>query len=298
MRRALITGATGFVGSHLSRRLAARGDALHLVLRPESDRSLLAGLGDHASFHPHDGTTEHLIRIVEEARPDVVFHLASLFVARHEPRDVEPLFRSNLLFATQLAEALARGGVKRCVNVGTAWEHYENADYDPVCLYAATKRAFETLLRFYVERDGLAVVTLTLFDTYGPNDPRPKLFSLLRRAAESGQRLAMSPGEQLIDLVYVDDVIDAFIIAAERLEAGAVVGMENYPVASGQALPLKTVVETYRRVTGTPLDLEWGARPYREREVMTPWSGGQRLPGWVPKTKLEEGIRRMEEADV
>jgi nucleoside-diphosphate-sugar epimerase len=230
---------------------------------------------------------------VRETRPSVVFHLASLFLAQHEVADVTPLLTSNVLFGTQLAEAMAANGVTRLVNTGTSWQHYENADYDPVCLYAATKQAFEDILAHYVSVCGLRAVTLKLFDTYGPDDPRPKLFTLLRKVAESQQPLAMSPGDQMIDLVYIDDVVDAFLAAAGRLEGGSVANHERYAVSSGRPIRLRDLVALYGRVAGVPMPIEWGKRPYRPREVMTTWDRGNPPPGWAPKVGLEDGIARM-----
>ncbi|MBW1712355.1 MAG: NAD(P)-dependent oxidoreductase, partial [Deltaproteobacteria bacterium] len=287
--RALVSGASGFVGGHLVRRLAREGQEVHAILRPSSQAGRLAEIKGLV-IHCHDGTTAGLIRIVEAARPEVVFHLASLFVAEHSWPDLAPLIESNVLFGAQLAEAMAACQVTRLVNTGTAWQHYQDRDYSPVCLYAATKQALEDILRFYVEAAGLRVITLKLFDTYGPDDHRPKLFSALSRAAAEGQTLALSPGEQLLDLVHVEDVVEAFVLAARRLLAGQAEQMETYAVSSAAPLPLRQVVETYLKATGRRLSLDWGGRPYRAREVMVPWSKGQRLPGWGPKIGLEEGL--------
>lgn len=288
MRRGpvLVTGASGFIGMNLARRLLREGFEVHAVLRAGSDRSGLEQL----HCHLHDGSTEGLADIVRAAAPQAVFHLASLFLAQHRPQDIAPLVQSNVLFSTQLADAMVRNGVTRLVNAGTSWQHYGNQDYNPVCLYAALKQAFEAVLRYYVEADGLKVVTLKLFDTYGPGDGRPKLLNLLERTARAGTRLAMSPGGQLIDLVYIDDVLDAFMGALGRLEAGAVAGMEEYGVSSGAPLPLRDVAAVFAQVTGLALDIEWGGRAYRPREVMVPWTAYRSLPGWQPKVALEAGI--------
>jgi len=189
---------------------------------------------------------------------------------------------------------MAVHGVRLLVNTGTSWEHYGTPPVAPVNLYAATKQAFEAILHYYVEARGLRVVSLKLFDTYGPGDPRPKLFTLLRTVAANQEVLAMSPGEQLIDLVFIDDVIAAFVLAAERLRAEMVKGHECYAVSSGAPLKLRELVELYGRILGTPLPIEWGGRSYRQREVMVPWNTGAAVPGWHPKVALEQGIRRME----
>lgn len=293
-KTALVTGATGYVGSRLARHLAVQGWDVHVVVRPDSSLALLEAVRSSLTVHSHDGSTGDLVSIVSEIRPAVVFHLASLFLAQHRPEDVEPLVRSNVLLGTQLAEAMAANGVHRLVNTGTSWQHYNSADYDPVCLYAATKQAFEAVLRYYIATTPLAVVTLKLFDTYGPEDLRPKLFTLLRKAAGKMQPLAMSPGEQLIDLVYIDDVVHAFMLAAERLIAGSAGRDEEYAVSSRSPVSLKQLVETYCRVTGRDIRVQWGGRPYRPREVMVPWNTGCTLPGWTPAISLEQGIKLME----
>jgi nucleoside-diphosphate-sugar epimerase len=294
-RKALLTGATGFIGGHLTRELLREGWELHLIVRSEVELGTIESVRTDVRLYRHDGTTEQLLAIVAQVEPDVVYHLASLFLAQHTPEDVEPLLRSNVLFGTQLVEAMTRVGCWRLINTGTSWEHYENCDYNPVNLYAASKQACEVIFDYYLATTPLKAITLKLFDTYGPGDPRPKLFTLLQKVAAEGEQLAMSPGEQLIDLVYIDDVVRAFVMAAERLLAGQVGGHERYAVSSGSPLRLRDVVELYGRVIGKTLPVEWGGRPYRAREVMVPWNTGAILPGWRPKVGLEDGIRWMEQ---
>jgi len=289
----LLTGASGFIGSHLTRHLVRLNYDVHIIVRPTSNLEILEDCRDRMTLHEHDGSTPGMFRIVETAKPTVVFHLASLFLAQHQPQDIEPLIRSNLTFATQLLEAMVANQIPYFVNTGTAWQHFNQEDYNPVCLYAATKQAFEAILNFYLETSNLKAITLKLPDTYGPKDPRKKLFSLLQRTAKSQTPLAMSPGEQLIDLVYIDDVIRTFALAAERLINGKVARDESYSVTSGTPIPLRELVQRYREVTGKTLDIQWGERPYREREVMQPWQGNV-LPGWNPQVDLEKGIKRLE----
>ncbi len=297
-RKALVTGATGFVGSALVRRLVGEGYETAVIVRPSSDVSVLGDEVSRTTVYRHDGGTDGMIEILAEARPTIVFHLASLFVAQHKPEDVTPLIQSNVLFSAQLVEAMSLQGVTRLVNAGTAWQHYEDREYSPVGLYAATKQAFEALLTYYVEATGLQAVTLKLFDTYGPDDRRGKLLSLLIAASKDRRRLDMSPGEQLIDLVYVDDVVDAFIAAGSRLEEGLVSGHEEFSVFTGSPLSLKGLVAAVEEATRAKLDIHWGGRPYRPREVMAPWSKGARIPGWSPEVSLTDGIRRTITANV
>lgn len=292
-RSVLVTGASGFVGSHLVRRLVDEGATVHIVVRPESNLEQLQRVQRHVVAHRLDGTTEGLASIVAESSPEIVFHLASLFVSEHRPADIRPLIGSNLLFGSQLLEAMKAVGASRLVNTGTSWQHYRNEAYSPVNLYAATKHAFEILLQYYLETSELQAVTLKLFDTYGPDDPRPKLMHLLDRISESGETLAMSPGEQLIDLVHIDDVVDAYLGAAQRLLDGLGGEHERYAVSSGKPLPLKELARLVGEALGKELNIEWSGRPYREREVMVPWDRGDTLPGWRPTIGLAEGVRSL-----
>ena len=289
----LVTGGTGFVGSNLVRRLVTIGWEVHAIVRPGSDLKALDGCIDKISLHTHDGSTEGLMDIMSVAKPEVVFHLASLFLSGHTTKDVVQLITSNVLFSTQLLEVMKESGVTSLVNTGTSWQHYENKDYSPVNLYAATKQSFEAILQYYVETASLKAITLKLFDTYGPDDPRPKLFHLLEKTAQSQSTLSMSPGEQLIDIVYIDDVIDAYLLAADAVLSDGYMGHRAFAVTSGNPIKLKKLVQIYSEVTGKKLNIEWGGRQYREREVMSTWSKGEALPGWQAKINLEDGVRRM-----
>ena len=287
---ALITGATGFVGSHLARRLVQEGWRVHMVSRvdsrlPEDEQFA------HVANHIYDESTESMVNCVALAKPDVVFHLASLFLSQHAVKDVHALIQSNVLFGSQLLEAMKVNQVSSLVNTGTSWQHYNNEDYNPVCLYAATKQAFEAILEYYVQACGIKAITLKLFDTYGPDDPRPKLFHLLNKAATTGETLDMSGGEQLIDLVHIDDVTEAYLIAAQRLIECRAQQHERYAVSSGNPMPLRDLVELYSEVIGSAINVNWGGRPYRFREVMKTWTRGGSIEGWQPKFTLADGIK-------
>jgi len=188
---------------------------------------------------------------------------------------------------------MVSAGVRRLVNTGTGWQHFGGAEYNPVALYAATKQAFETMVRYYTGLHDLKVVHLRFFDTYGPLDPRPKLFQALRSAVEHGTKLEMAQGNKLINLVYVDEAIDAFL-RAEVLLRGQSVPENRYSVIPSAPQTLWDVVETYFSVLGKEAPLAWGARPNRNREMLEPWNAGPIVPGWSAKISLREGIRRME----
>lgn len=294
---ALITGATGFIGRHLAEALVENGWEVHCLIRENSDLSGISRLKDRLKVHVYDGTLRSLERMFAVARPRTVFHLASLSLASHRAEQIEPLLHSNILLPTQLTEVMIRNECYHIVNTGTFWQHYQDDGYHPVNLYAATKQAFEDILTYYVETSPLRAITLKLYDTYGPQDERKKLFPLLKQLTISHEPLAMSPGQQRIDLVYIDDVVNAFLVAGEHLSSMHPGEAASFAVSSGDPVPLKEVVSLFEEILGRRLPVQWGGRAYRPREVMAPWQSGLSLPGWKALVPLREGIMRYIRAE-
>jgi len=289
-RSAIVTGATGFIGGKLCARLLADGWRVHAIVRIESDTTKLPHEPNFV-LHSYDGTVKGLAVIMGLARPDAVFHLASLYLADHYSEQVDALLQSNVVFPTQLFESMAATGVRVLINTGTAWQHYEGESYRPVNLYAATKQALEDILSYYTDARDISAITLKLFDTYGVDDPRRKLIQILGDAARSGETLDISPGEQIIDLSHIDDIVEAFVVAAERLLATCNTLNENYFV-SGERFTVRELVDQVRIAANRPLQVNLGGRPYRNREVMQPIvpTSNERLPGWEPRHTLQEAL--------
>lgn len=293
-RTAFITGATGYIGSHLCKRLIKESWDVHIIVRPNSSFINLKDFERKLTFHVYDGTFTSIDNAMKSSAPDVVFHLASLFLSEHQQEDLEPLINSNILFGIQLLEAMSKNQISYLVNTGTSWQHYENERYNPVSLYAATKQAFESLLVYYVEAKNIKSITLKLSDTYGPNDNRKKLFFLLKESSKTQEPLEMSPGEQLINLVHIEDVIEAYIQAANRLlEEGTFRVNETFFVSAESLISLKQLVALYAEIKNIDISVVWGGRPYRQREILIPWSEGEKLPSWQPKVDLINGLKTL-----
>ncbi|MBR0102674.1 MAG: NAD(P)-dependent oxidoreductase [Selenomonadaceae bacterium] len=294
----LMTGITGFIGHHLAERLINDGHEVYAIVRPTSKIDELSdNLRRNVQFHVYDKDNTVLDIItdlcVDDRRPDVVYHLATNFMNAHRFEDIQSLIQSNITFGTELLDAMVANNVYNFINVGTFAQHFDDAEYSPVNLYAATKECFEGIIKYYAEARNLKCIALHLFDTYGADDKRGKILGLLKRISESGETLKMSPGGQLMDLVYVDDVIEAFVAAGKLLAACKYDYCDTYGVSSTKPIPLREVVKIFEDVAGKKLSIEWGGRPYRAREIMVPWKSYKLLPGWSPKVSLQEGIKKF-----
>jgi nucleoside-diphosphate-sugar epimerase len=188
---------------------------------------------------------------------------------------------------------MIRNDVRNLVHTETFWQYCaDSGAYDPVCLYAATKQAFRDILFYYAKSGAIQAISLVLFDTYGPGDPRRKLFNLLKQASGEARAIDMTPGEQIVDMTHVKDVVEACIHAGAMLISGRSGMLDTYAATSGRRMTLKELVNLVQRATGMSLNINWGGRPYRANEVMVPWLG-QPLPGWRPRVELETGIREF-----
>tara|TARA_B100000780_G_C21093269_1_gene440691 strand:- start:415 stop:1302 length:888 start_codon:yes stop_codon:yes gene_type:complete len=287
----IITGASGFVGSSLANYFLANNKEVYVILRPFSDISKLDATSRNLHIYRYDNKLNDLINFFKSVNPVCTFHLASNFIAEHQPSQINEVIDSNITFGLHILEAMKEAKTKLLINTGTSWQHFNNDDYNPVCLYAASKQAYESLIEYYVQAEGFRVITLKLFDTYGETDIRPKLINLLNKFADEQKELNMSPGEQILNLVHVDDVCNAFDTAYQILIAEKESCHLKYSVANEKSYLLKEVIQIFELITNKKLNVVWGGKPYRKREVMRLWINRNNLPNWKPKISLEEGLK-------
>ena len=292
MNRVLLTGASSFIGRALARRLGQDGIAVHAVLRPSSDRARLADISG-LTEHVHDGTTDSLVAILSAAQPDVIFHLAGKYLREHTSANMSDLMRDNILFGCQLLEAMRATGARRLVHAASFFQHMDGAGYRPLNLYAATKQAFEDLLAYYADACGYAAVSLVLFDVYGKGDWRQRLVPSILRAVRTGDAVSLPADDPRVDLVYVDDVVEAFVAAGRMLlEKPESVAGRRFAVAPERRYTLSEVITAFESASGRPIPVKRGAWPAPARAIMESWRGPP-VPGWRTKISLDEGVRRL-----
>lgn len=297
--RALITGASGFIGCALSTRLTATGDEVHAIVRPESTSWRNAALRDAVI---HEGTildTAWLDATVLAVKPDVVFHCAA-YGAYSFQRDLQSIASTNVVGTANILHAAAAAGCARLVNSGTSSE-YGDCDHAPTetepprpnSVYAATKAAATWLCSMSAESLDIDVVTLRLYSAYGPfEDPRRLMPTLCTRALR-GELPPLADPWIVRDFVYIDDVIDAYLAAAAASNPRRV-----YNVGTGVETSLEQLVEIARATFNIGVAPDWGGYPNRDWDVRC-WRADATLIseelGWAPRRSLREGLRMLAE---
>ncbi len=302
-RSALVTGATGVLGSALVEHLLARGVGTLCLVRPKSfvqSRRLpsAARAIEVSSFNASELKSK-----LAGVNADVVFNLASYGVQQAD-RDPAKLIEGNVGVLASLLEATASWPLRRFVHVGSCSEYgfpdsenvpiAETQPLRPASLYGAAKAASVLFGSALASQLHIPFVTLRLFGVFGPHESPDRVVPYLIRKLRKNEPVDLTPGEQVRDFLYEDDVMEAFVAAAE---SSAVQKGEVYNVCSGQPTRVREIGEAVADALGKPRQLlHWGERPYRADEPMWLVGDNRRFrtaTSWQPRTSVEEGIRRM-----
>jgi len=302
MEKVLVTGARGFIGAQLCRRLAASGAELHAVSRqPPVDavawwRSIGGDMSDATAAAAIRWwnvdlvdlrATQELIRTV---LPDKIYHLASLVTGSRSLDVVLPIMQSNFLTAFNLLLAVAENGAGRIVFAGSL-EEPDEADSVPCSPYAAAKGAAAAYARMFEALYRTEVVMTKISMVYGPGQTDlTKLVPYVTTAFLRGERPKLSSGFRLVDWICVDDVVDGLVASAYASGATG----RTVDIGSGQVCSIRELVQKLRQlIPGAPEPL-FGAVPDRplERPRAVDLVASYKSIGWSPSTRLHEGLHR------
>ena len=285
--RVLVTGARGFIGGHLVRRLIADGASVHATTRaapPEQPgvRWWRVNLSDG----------ERTADVVGRIRPDVVVHLASRAEGSRSLELVVPMINDNLLSAVNVMTAAAAIPGCRVVLAGSLEEH-SDLRADPVgrSPYAASKIAATAFAALFRDLSDLPVVVLRLGMVYGPAEPnRRRLVPYVTENLLRGVAPQLSSGRRRVDWIYVDDVVDAVLAAAT---APAALG-RVLDVGTGAPASIRRVVSLIADEIGSSAAPVFGALPDRigDHDLIADPEPARRHLGWKAKTDLGTGIER------
>ena len=298
--RALVTGAAGFVGANLVRRLLAEGDDVHALVRPGTDRWRLAAVAPEVDVREADlRDAEAVMGAFAGARPEVVFHLGTrgAYSWQTDPREI---LETNVLGTANVLDAFVRNGEGTFVNTGSSSEYgfkdhasAESEPLEPNSVYGVAKAA-ATLLSSSVARErGLPITTLRLYSVYGPWEEPGRLVPALAEAALRGTLPALASPSVARDFVWVGDVVDAYLLAGSAPGDGAV-----YNVGSGRQTTLAEAVDAARRALGVTEEPLWGSMAGRSWDTdvwVADVSKIQRELGWRPAVPFDEGLARTAE---
>ena len=302
MKRVLVTGGTGFIGANLVRRLLDEGHEVHLLVRPASRWWRLEDVRERLHCHQADlGSPDTLRTAVQAAAPEWVFHLAA-HGAYSWQTDTREIMQTNLVGTVNLLQACEGTGLQAFVQAGTSSEYgpkdhapSEEEALHPDSDYAVFKAAATLYGEHMARSRGLPVVTLRLYSVYGPYEEPGRLVPNLIVQGLAGKLPPLVDPHTARDFVYVEDVLDAFVRAAERSRglAGRV-----YNLGTGVQSTLAEMVSIAREVLGIAAEPQWGSMPPRSWDTNVWVANAARARtglAWSPRYSLREGFARTVE---
>jgi len=292
--RCLVTGASGFLGSHLVRLLLKRNHEVVALLRPQTDAWRIADCIQKIEVVKGSLDDLEVLHQTLISNPvDVAFHLAWAGVTGDQRNNTSQSIK-NLTSTLHLWEILRDTECKHLIGAGSQAEYgphtvaiTEDASTNPQTSYGASKLALGLMLKQFCAGVGMGFSWVRIFSVYGPADDDKHLVPSLISSMLKGTRPALTMGEQVWDYLYVEDAVRALTLIAENRADGV------YNLGSGRAITLREFISTVRDAINPELELGFGDVPYRPDQVMHLLANIRTLSSkvnWIPQIEIDQGI--------
>ena len=302
MKRVLITGGTGFVGASLARRMLADGHEVHLIIRAAGTAWRIKTIREDVRLHENNlSDNKSLARLIATIRPDWVFHLA-VYGAYSDQNDLRLMLRTNVTGTANLVDVCVERGFEAFVNAGSSSEYgFKNSPpseedrIDPNSQYAVTKSFATQYCAFAARKHNMKVVTLRLYSVYGPYEDKRRFIPTLISHAIKGRLPPLVAPETARDFVYVDDICEAFVLAATKSVSGR--GLV-YNIGSGIQTTIRQAVDIAIDMFGIKEDPLWNTMPGRQWDT-DKWVADSHLArtclNWHPQYSFRDGFQKTME---
>lgn len=283
----LITGATGFLGSYLTKSLLSKGYEIIILKRSFSNVFRIQNILH--SIISYDIDKIPLETIFKEHNIDIVIHAATNY-GKGNTRNSE-VINANVVFPLKLLELLSENG-KVFINTDTFFNNNNSHLYSYLNSYSTSKKYFIELAEKYIINKQLCLINATLEHLYGPYDDKSKFtMDIINKLIRNEPQIELTLGNQERDFIYVDDAVSAYNCIIEN-HSGFNHKVVNFQVGTGKTSTIKEFVELSKKIIGSSSELLFGRIPHREHEIYHSQADNQKLKslGWNASIELESGI--------
>ena len=293
--RLLLTGITGFVGQNLMPMIIEHCPDIEIMTMNEDVNVAHNLYPFHQCSHVGVSDFDEVVRF----NPEIVMHLATVTTERNDTEIIRPMLSANIEFGVLLLDALSRCPALRLfVNTGSFAEYrFGVSEINDAYLYTATKSAFRCFCDYYSQLIGFKYITLVPYTIYGGTPTVKRLMDYVVESFTSEKPVDMTKGEQVLDFIHVNDVAGFYVHILEHPDLFyKQKNGEEFHVGTGVGTSIRQMVATFERIKGCKCNINFGGRPYRDRDIMyavAPIAKNIELVNWKSKISLEEGIGMM-----
>lgn len=297
--RILVTGGSGFIGSHLIPKLVELGNEVWSLERYVTGRYVLGALTKTVFGDLRDSFTVR--KLVREIQPEAVIHLASISPVAYSYDHPQEVFEVNTLGTINLAEACLREvpHFRHFLFAGTSEEYgnqvefpiKENAELRPNSPYAVSKVGADKYLQYMRDAYDFPITILRPFNTYGRKDNMHFVVERTITQMLRGKTVRLGDPTPIRDLMYVDDHVNAYLTCLDNEKAKG----EVFNFCTGKGVTIKELVELIGKLLNFDGEVIWNAIPARPldiKKLIGSYEKAKRMLGWEPRYTLEEGLSK------
>jgi len=294
----LITGASGFVGSCLVRRLLFENYKIHIITRDTSNLWRLQDILEHLEIHNIDLLdSEKIAKLVNNINIDQVFHLAT-YGGYYYQSEVEDVINTNVIGTWNLFREFSRKGIQMFINTSSSSEYgekfqpmREDMKVEPNNMYGASKAATTILCSTYARMNKIPLVTLRLFSPYGYYDAKTRLIPTVITACLREQEIKLSQKDSVRDFIFIDDVVEAYLAAGRLVNPQG----ETFNIGSGIQYKIGDIADSIVNLIGKGNKIYWQNNLDRQYEPALWVSNNKKAYeklNWKAKVEISEGINK------
>lgn len=293
----LVTGATGFVGANIVKRLVAKNKKVHIISRNKKLNWRLSDVASKIKIHEVDLLDKNLNKIVAKIKPDYVFHLA-VYGSLPREDNIDDLIDVNIRGTINLINAVKQNKFKLFINTGSSSEYGTKdkpmAETDlpfPVNDYGVTKLAATAYVTKEAVRNSLPLITFRLFSVYGPYEEGKRLIPDVILSAIHSKQINVGEPKHVRDFIYIDDVVDAYLNACKmKINPG-----EIFNIGTGKQSSVGNLVETVVQLLNSKAGVKYNIIKKQERQIEPKvWKAdikkSKKILKWQAKYSLNQGV--------